>query len=83
MAAGTISPGPGSPRPHPLIASGRGPGAVTVREGGGRARVFVLRGGDRGALAGRLDVIAASATARPDDGLDGLARQLAAGPARR
>jgi Beta-ketoacyl synthase, N-terminal domain len=28
---------------------------------GERARVFVLRGGDRGALAGQLDVIAASA----------------------
>ena len=57
----------------------RGTGAATVREGGGRARVFVLRGGDRGALAGQLDVIAARAAALPDDGLDGLARQLAAG----
>ena len=57
----------------------RGTGGLTVREGGGRARVFVLRGGDRGALAGQLDVIAASAAALPDDGLDGLARQLAAG----
>jgi len=60
-------------------AEARGTGAVTVREGGGRARVFVLRGGDRGALAGQLDVIAATAAALPDDGLDGLARQLAAG----
>ena len=56
----------------------RGTGAAAVREGGGRARVFVLRGGDRGALAGQLDVIAASAAALTDDGLDGLARQLAA-----
>jgi enediyne polyketide synthase len=60
-------------------AEARGTGALTVREGGGRARVFVLRGGDRGALAGQLDVIAATAAALPDDGLDGLARQLAAG----
>ena len=60
-------------------AEGRGTGVVTVREGGGRPRVFVLRGGDRGTLAGQLDVIAASAAALPDDGLDGLARQLAAG----
>jgi enediyne polyketide synthase len=60
-------------------AEARGTGAVAVREGGGRARVFVLRGGDRGALAGQLDVIAATAAALPDDGLDGLARQLAAG----
>ena len=169
MAAGTIPPGPGSPGPHPLIASGeallrlpprpepwpdgapgpsgarrprlaavnslgttdpavlaghqglrdaegihlvlrreaetdrwagrrrraaevaagaevrgtdaevRGTGGLAVREGGGRSRVFVLRGGDRGALAGQLDVIAASAAALTDDGLDGLARQLAAG----
>ena len=168
MAAGTIPPGPGSPGPHPLIASGeallrlpprpepwpdgapgpsgarrprlaavnslgttdpavlaghqglrdaegihlvlrreaetdrwagrrrraaevaagaevrgtdaevRGTGGLAVREGGGRSRVFVLRGGDRGALAGQLDVIAASAAALTDDGLDGLARQLAA-----
>ena len=169
MAAGTIPPGPGSPGPHPLIASGeallrlppqpepwpdgapgpsgarrprlaavnslgttdpavlaghqglrdaegvhlvlrreaetdrwagrrrraaevaaeaevrgtdaevRGTGGLAVREGGGRSRVFVLRGGDRGALAGQLDAIAASAAALTDDGLDGLARQLAAG----
>jgi enediyne polyketide synthase len=168
MAAGTIPPGPGSPGPHPLIASGeallrlpprpepwpdgapgpsgarrprlaavnslgttdpavlaghqglrdaegihlvlrreaetdrwagrrrraaevaagaevrgtdaevRGTGGLAVREGGGRSRIFVLRGGDRGALAGQLDVIAASAAALTDDGLDGLARQLAA-----
>ncbi|HEY3650287.1 MAG TPA: acyltransferase domain-containing protein [Streptosporangiaceae bacterium] len=52
---------------------------LTVREGGERARVFVLRGGDREALAGQLDVIAASAAVLADDGLDGLARQLAAG----
>jgi enediyne polyketide synthase len=168
MAAGTIPPGPGSPGPHPLIASGeallrlpprpepwpdgapgpsgarrprlaavnslgttdpavlaghqglrdaegihlvlrreaetdrwagrrrraaevaaraevrgtdaevRGTGGLAVREGGGRSRIFVLRGGDRGVLAGQLDVIAASAAALTDDGLDGLARQLAA-----
>jgi hypothetical protein len=33
-----------------------------------------LGGGDRGALAGQLDVIAASAALLSDDGLDGLAR---------
>src|SRR6266536_1027918 len=55
----------------------RGTGGLAVREGSGRARVFVLRSGDRGALAGQLDVIAASAAALTDDGLDGLARQLA------
>ncbi len=55
----------------------RGTAGLAVREGSGRARVFVLRSGDRGALAGQLDVIAASAAALTDDGLDGLARQLA------
>ena len=49
---------------------------AAVRECGG-ARVFVLRGGDRG-RSRQLDVIAASAAALTDDGLDGLARQLAA-----
>ena len=60
-------------------AGRRGPGVVAAREGGGRARVFVLRGGDPGTLAGQLDVIAASAAALSDAGLDGLARQLAVG----
>src|SRR6266700_3615938 len=55
----------------------RGTAGLAVREGSGRARVFVLRSGDRGALAGQLDLIAASAAALTDDGLDGLARQLA------
>jgi hypothetical protein len=42
----------------------RGTGVVAVREGGERPRVFVLRGGDPGTLAGELDVIAASADRR-------------------
>jgi hypothetical protein len=41
--------------------------------------VFVLRGGEPGALASQLDVIAASADVLSDAGLDGLARQLAIG----
>jgi len=44
-----------------------------------RRHVFVLRGGEPGALASQLDVIAASAAVLSDAGLDGLARQLAIG----
>jgi enediyne polyketide synthase len=53
--------------------------SLEVRERTGPPRVFVLRGGNPGTLAGQLDVIAASAVMLSDDGLDGLARQLAAG----
>ena len=144
MAAGTIPPGPGCARPHPLIASGDGllrlptrpepwpdgsqrsralraprfaavnslgttdpavlPGHPGLRGAEGihlvlrrqgeadrwagrrrrpaevataeHSRVFPLRGGDPGALANQLDVIAASAAVLSDAGLDGLARQL-------
>jgi enediyne polyketide synthase len=63
----------------PVTAAGRTRGpAVQARERSGRPRVFVLRDGDAGTLAGRLDVIAASAAMLVDDGLEGLARQLAA-----
>jgi enediyne polyketide synthase len=48
-----------------------------VREEAGHPRVFVLRGGDPGTLAGQLDVIAASAPTLSDDGLENLARRLA------
>lgn len=51
--------------------------AAEVREEAGHPRVFVLRGGDPGTLAGQLDVIAASAPALSDDGLEDLARRLA------
>ncbi len=51
--------------------------ASEVREEAGPPRVFVLRGGDPGTLAGQLDVIAASAPALPDDELEQLARRLA------
>ncbi|HEY2285804.1 MAG TPA: beta-ketoacyl synthase N-terminal-like domain-containing protein, partial [Streptosporangiaceae bacterium] len=51
--------------------------ASEVREEAGQPRVFVLRGGDPGTLAGQLDVIAASAPTLPDDGLEELARRLA------
>jgi hypothetical protein len=57
----------------------RGTGVAAVRESGERPRVFVLRGGDPGTLAGQLDAIAASAAVLSGDGLDGLARQLAVG----
>ena len=57
----------------------RGSGVVAVREGGEHPRVFVLRGGNPGRLAGQLDVIAASAAGLADAGLDRLARQLAVG----
>ena len=43
----------------------------------GLPRVFVLRGADPGTLAGQLDVIAASAPALSDDGLEKLAGRLA------
>ena len=56
-----------------------GAGVVAVREAGEHPRVFVLLGWDPGTLAGQLDVIAASAAVLSDAGLDGLARQLAAG----
>ena len=63
----------------PVAATGRvRVPAVEARDRSGRPRVFVLRDGDAGALAGRLDVIAASAAMLVDDGLEGLARQLAA-----
>jgi acyl transferase domain-containing protein len=52
---------------------------VETWERSARPRVFVLRGGDPGTLAGQLDVIAASAAVLSDDGLEALARQLAAG----
>jgi hypothetical protein len=48
-----------------------------VREEAGQPRVFVLRGGDPGTLAGQLDVIAASAPTLSDDELEKLARRLA------
>jgi enediyne polyketide synthase len=51
--------------------------AAAVREEAGHPRVFVLRGGNPGTLAGQLDVIAASAPALSDDGLEELARRLA------
>ena len=51
---------------------------LAVRERTGYPRVFVLRGGDPGTLAGQLDVIEASAVVLTDDGLEGLSRQLAA-----
>jgi enediyne polyketide synthase len=51
--------------------------ASEVREEAGQPRVFVLRGGDSGTLAGRLDVLAASAPPLSDDGLEELARRLA------
>src|ERR1035441_10232063 len=47
-----------------------------------QARVFALCGGDLGALAGRLDDIAASATALADSELPELARQLGIGARR-
>ena len=72
--AGCGSGGPGHGRGGARDRAGWRSG----RAAGGRA-LFVLRGGDRGALAGQLDVIAASAAALTDDGLDGLARQLAVG----
>jgi enediyne polyketide synthase len=53
-----------------------------VREGGERARVFALCGGDPGTVAGQLDVIAASAAVLSGAGLDELASQLAAGALR-
>ncbi len=49
-----------------------------VRERSGPPRVFVLRGGDAGTLAGQLDVIADSAAVLSEDGLEKLAWQLAA-----
>ena len=52
----------------------RRPAEVATAE---HLRVFPLRGGDPGALADQLDVIAASAAVLSDTGLDGLARQLA------
>jgi enediyne polyketide synthase len=55
----------------------RRPGDVAAQ-----ARVFALCGGDLGALAGRLDDIAASATALSDSELPELARQLAIGARR-
>jgi len=64
---------PGTPGRH--TAPGR-PAAVDAAE---YPHVFALRGGDPGALAGQLDVIAASAAVLSYAGLDGLARQLAVG----
>lgn len=55
----------------------RRPGDVAAQ-----TRVFALCGGDLGALAGRLDDIAASATALSDSELPELARQLAIGARR-
>ncbi len=51
--------------------------ASKIREQAGLPRVFVLRGADPGTLAGQLDVIAASAPALSDDGLEKLAGRLA------
>ncbi len=62
---------PGGPGRHTVP---RRPTAVDTAE---RRHVLVLRGGEPGALASQLDVIAASADVLSDAGLDGLARQLA------
>jgi enediyne polyketide synthase len=52
-------------------------GRTDVQEEAGPPRVFVLRGGDPGMLAGQLDIIADSAPTLSDDGLEKLARRLA------
>ena len=64
---------PGAPGRH----TARGVDTVVVRDTAEQLRVFALRGGDPGTLAGQLDVIAASAAVLSDAGLDALARQLA------
>jgi hypothetical protein len=79
---GTAAPLAGAGQERNPDPGGAGQKRVTgleVRERTGYPRVFVLRGGDPGTLAGQLDVIEASAVVLTEDGLEGLSRQLAAG----
>jgi enediyne polyketide synthase len=86
-AEGTGPGGPGAPGRHttparptvPARPTGAGQVAGAAGERGGHTSVFAFCDGDLGALADRLDVIAASATMLSDTELHELARQLALG----
>jgi enediyne polyketide synthase len=75
---------PAPPVPAAPAAAAAAPPAAAPRlaAGAGHASVFALCDGDPGALAGRLDDIAASASALSDSELPELACQLAAGARR-
>jgi enediyne polyketide synthase len=85
-AAGPAQAGPGAARAGSGTAQTQagpaqaGPGAAqTLADARDRANVFAFCGGEAGALAHRLDVIAASATELSDAEVHELARQLAIG----